>query len=85
MDNFFERITNIGKFYGKKVGYTIDEESEFKMVRDAIIRYGMNPNNFDDNLKDLYIDRSKEDSIVKGNYNARSNTLHKPSCFYHNI
>ena len=79
MDNFFDRITNIGKFYGKKVGYNIDEMPEFKTVRDSIIRYGMNPNNFDKNLKDLYINTSTETSIgVNGNYNARTNSMHKP-------
>ena len=83
MVNLIDKITNIGKFYSKPVTHDISEREEFKIVRDALVKYGMNVSFFDKNLPNLYIQPEIEDgSIVEGSFNARTNSISMPKDKY---
>lgn len=76
MSNFYDKITNIGKYYSEKVEHKVTDREEFKIVRDTLVRYGMNPLFFDRNLPDLYIPTNfKPGGVVEGSYNARTNSM----------
>ena len=83
MVNLIDKITNIGKFYSKPVTHDVSEREEFKIVRDALVKYGMNVSFFDKNLPNLYIQPEIEDgSIVEGSFNARTNSISMPKDKY---
>ena len=75
MVDLFDKITNIGKFYSKKFEHKVTDREEFKVVRDALVKYGMNVSFFDRNLRDLTIKESNEGQFVMGSYNARTNSI----------
>ena len=79
-----EKIMNPGKFFGAtQIGYKLEDNPAFGVVRNTLVSYGMPTTLFDKNLRHLEMrkDNSKGNTLgeVLGSYDPKRNKILEPS------
>ncbi len=80
--SLLDKAKNMNKFYNyNKPEFKLEDQIEFGIVRDTLVKYGMPTKNFDNNLSVLSINKNHDKDAVDytaGAYLASSNTVSIP-------